>query len=209
MPEFLDQYGTDTQCEAALTADRWPDGFACPRCAGAASCSFRREGRLYWQCASCRHQCSVISGTMFEATKLPLTLWFLAMHLMTQAKNNVSALELKRHLGVSYPTAWLIKHKLMEVMRVREDSRQLTGRVEIDDAYLGGERSDGKVGRGSENKVSFLAAVQTTENGKPMLACFAQLPFTTQAVKEFAAKSLARPLTVVTDGLSCFMAAED
>ena len=83
----------------------------------------------------------VISSTIFESTKLPLTRWFPAMHFLTQAKNNVSALELKRHLGVSYPTAWLVKHKLMEVMRLREDSRQLTGRVEIDDAYLGGASS--------------------------------------------------------------------
>ena len=131
------------------------------------------------------------------------------MHLLTQAKNNVSTLELKRHLGVSYPTAWLVKHKLMEVMRLREDSRQLTGRVEIDDdAYLGGERSGGKTGRGSENKVPFIAAVQTTEDGQPVLVCFAQAPFTKEAVEEFAAKSLVRPLTVVSDGLWCFTAAE-
>lgn len=208
MADFMDQYGTDAQCEAALVASRWPQGFACPVCSGPASCSFRRQGRLYWQCASCRHQCSVISGTIFEATKLALTRWFLAMHLLTQAKNNVSALELKRHLGVSYPTAWLVKHKLMEVMRLREDNRQLTGRVEIDDAYLGGERSGGKVGRGSENKVPFIAAVQTTESGKPVLACFAQVPFTKQAIEEFSAKSLVRPLTVVSDGLGCFLATE-
>src|SRR3972149_4695217 len=136
MPEFMNLYGTDAQCEAALAAARWPDGFVCPKCSGPASSSFRREGRLYWQCAHCRHQCSVISGTIFEATKLPLSRWFLAMHLLTQSKNNVAALELKRHLGVCYKTAWLVKHKLMEVMRVREDSRQLDGRVEIDDAYL-------------------------------------------------------------------------
>jgi ribosomal protein L37AE/L43A len=208
MAEFMDQYGTDAQCEAALVASRWPQGFACPACGGPASCSFRREGRLYWQCASCRHQCSVISGTIFESSKLPLTRWFLAMHLLTQAKNNISALELKRHLGVSYPTAWLVKHKLMEVMRLREDSRRLTGRVELDDAYLGGERSGGKTGRGSENKVPFIAAVQTTEDGKPVVVCFAQAPFTKQAVEEFAAKSLMRPLTVVSDGLGCFTAAE-
>ena len=208
MAEFMDQYGANAQCEAALVAARWPAGFACPKCAAPASCSFRREGRLYWQCACCRHQCSVISGSIFESTKLPLTRWFLAMHLLTQAKNNVSALELKRHLGVSYPTAWLVKHKLMEVMRLREDSRQLTGRVQIDDAYLGGERSGGKAGRGSENKVPFIAAVQTTEDGKPVLACFAQAPFTKEAVEAFAAKSLVRPLTVVSDGLGCFTAAE-
>ena len=93
-----------------------------------------------------RHQCSLISGTIFEATKLPLTRWFLAMHLLTQAKNNVSALELKRHLGVSYRSAWLIKHKIMEAMRLREDGRELDGRVEIDDAYLGGERSGANAG---------------------------------------------------------------
>ena len=208
MAEFMDRYGSDAQCEAALIAARWPQGFACPACAGPASCSFRRQGRLYWQCASCRHQCSMISGTIFESTKLPLTRWFLAMHLLTQAKNNVSALELKRHLGVSYPTAWLVKHKLMEVMRRREDSRQLTGRVEIDDAYLGGERSGGRSGRGSDNKVPFIAAVQTTEAGQPVLACFARAPLTKQAVEEFAAKSLARPLTVVSDGLWCFTATE-
>ena len=208
MAEFMDQYGSDAQCEAALAASRWPKGFTCPRCGASASCSFRREGRLYWQCAPCRHQCSVIAGTIFESTKLPLTIWFLAMHLLTQAKNNVSALELKRHLGVSYPTAWLVKHKLMEVMRLDEDSRRLTGRVEIDDAYLGGERSGGKHGRGSENKVPFIAAVQTTDRGRPLLACFAQVPFTKQAFEDFAAKSLMRPLTVVSDGLGCFIAAE-
>jgi ribosomal protein L37AE/L43A len=206
MAEFMEQYGTDAQCEMALADARWPTGFACPKCSSPASSSFRREGRLYWQCAACRHQCSVISGTIFEATKLPLSRWFLAMHLLTQAKNNVSALELKRHLGVSYPTAWLVKHKLMEVMRLREDSRRLTGRVEIDDAYLGGERSGGKTGRGSENKVPFIAAVQTTNDGKPVVACFKQAPFTKEAVQAFAAKSLVRPLTVVSDGLGCFTA---
>jgi hypothetical protein len=81
---------------------------------------------------------------LFESSRLPLPKWFLAVHLITQAKNSVSALELMRHLGVSYPTAWLVKHKLMEVMRLREDGRRLTGRVEIDDAYLGGELSGGK-----------------------------------------------------------------
>lgn len=204
MAEFLDRYGSEDQCEAALIASRWPEGFACPACGSGENSSFRREGRLYWQCSACRHQCSVISGTIFEATKLPLTRWFLAMHLLTQSKNNVAALELMRHLGVCYKTAWLIKHKLMEVMRVREESRVLDGRVEIDDAYLGGELAGGKSGRGSENKVPFIAAVQTTPDGQPQFACFAQQPFTTEEVAIFAAKSLATSATVVSDGLWCF-----
>lgn len=204
MTEFLDRYGTEDKCEAALVAARWPQGFACPDCGSGGHTVFLRTGRRYWQCAACRHQCSVISGTVFEATKLPLTRWFVAMHLLTQAKNNVSALELKRHLGVCYKTAWLMKHKLMEVMRQREDSRVLDGRVEIDDAYLGGERSGGKSGRGSENKVPFIAAVQTTPEGRPLYACFAKQPFTSEAVAMWAAKSLATSAHVVSDGLWCF-----
>jgi ribosomal protein L37AE/L43A len=208
MAEFIQRYGSDDKCEAALIESRWPAGFACPSCGCEQSNSFRREGRLYFQCAMCRHQCSVISGTIFEATKLPLTRWFLAMHLLTQSKNNVAALELMRHLGVCYKTAWLMKHKLMEVMRVREDGRQLDGRVEIDDAYLGGERSGGKTGRGSENKVPFIAAVQTTPDGQPQLACLSQQPFTSDEVAVFAARSIAPSATVVSDGLWCFGAVQ-
>jgi Transposase zinc-ribbon domain len=110
-------------------ASRWASGFACPLCGVGRSSSYRRQGLLYFQCSTCR-QCSILSGTVFEATKLGRWRWFLAMHLFTQSKNNVTALELMRHLGVCYKTAWLIKHKLMEVMRVREDSRLLDGRVE-------------------------------------------------------------------------------
>jgi hypothetical protein len=209
MAEFMDRYGQEGQCEQALMTSRWPSGFACPRCGTAGHTTFRRESLLYFQCAGCRNQCSLIVGTIFESTKLALTQWFLAMHLLTQSKNNVSALELKRHLGVCYKTAWLLKHKLMEVMRLREDSRQLTGRVEIDDAYLGGVLPGGKSGRGSENKVPFIAAVQTTEAGQPVFVCFAQAPFTKCALSDFAAKSLIRPLTVVSDGLACFAALQE
>ena len=121
MAEFMDRYGSDDKCEAALIDSRWAAGFACPACESSAHGTFVRGGRRYWQCKACRHQCSAISGTIFESTKLALTRWFLAMHLLTQSKNNVSALELKRHLGVCYKSAWLMKHKLMEVMRLRED----------------------------------------------------------------------------------------
>jgi ribosomal protein L37AE/L43A len=206
MPEFLQRYGTEGQCRAALQAARWPAGFVCPACGGAARTSFERGGLRYWQCGDCGHQCSLISGTVFEASKLPLTRWFLAMQLLTQAKNNVSALELMRQLGVSYRTAWLIKHKLMEAMRHREDSRELDGRVELDDAYLGGERSGGKSGRGSENKVPIVAAVQTTADGQPVLACLRQQPHTEEEVAVFAASHLAPSATVISDGLWCFRA---
>ena len=206
MPEFLQQFGTEAQCAAALQAARWPRGFVCPNCGGAARTSFGRSGLRYWECGSCGHQCSLISGTVFEASKLPLTRWFLAMQLLTQSKNNVSALELMRQLGVSYRTAWLMKHKIMEGMRLREQHRELDGRIEMDDAYLGGERCGGKVGRGSENKVPIVAAVQTTPEGHPVIACLRHQPHTEEEVAVFAATHIATSATVVTDGLWCFRA---
>ena len=126
-----------------------------------------------------------------------------------QAKNNVAGLELARHLGVCYRTAWLIKHKIMEVMRQREEGRQLTGRIEMDDAYLGGERHGGCAGRGSENKVSFVAAVQTTETGRPQLVCFSKRTFTKESLRKFMFTSIALPATVVSDGLNCFTVAQE
>ena len=206
MPEFWQRYATEAQCRTALEAARWPDGFVCPACAGAARTRFERGGLPYWQCGGCAYQCSLIAGTIFESSKLPLTSWFLAMQLLTQAKNNVSALELMRQLGVSYRTAWLMKHKIMEAMRVREGTRELDGRVEMDDAYLGGELVGGKAGRGSQNKVPFVAAVQTTPSGHPVLACLRQQSHTEQEVAAFAAHHLAPSATVVSDGLWCFRA---
>jgi transposase-like protein len=206
MPEFLQRFGTEAQCRAALEAARWPRGFVCPACGGAARTCFERGGLRYWQCGQCAYQCSLLSGTIFESSKLPLSRWFLALQLLTQAKNNVSALELMRQLGVSYRSAWLMKHKIMEAMHRREDRRELAGRVEMDDAYLGGERSGGKTGRGSENKVPIVAAVQTTADGQPIVACLRQQPHTEKEVAIFAAQHIAVSANVVTDGLWCFRA---
>jgi hypothetical protein len=88
----------------------------------------------------------------------------------------------------------------------REESRQLTGRVEIDDAYLGGEVQGGAPGRGSPNKVPFVAAVQTTESGQAIVMCLSPRPFTKESIAEFAARSLVAPATLVSDGLGCFRA---
>jgi predicted RNA-binding Zn-ribbon protein involved in translation (DUF1610 family) len=206
MPEFFERFATEAQCQAALQAARWPRGFACPKCGGAARTQFVRAGLPYWQCSACPHQTSLISGTMFESSKLSLTRWFLAMQLLTQSKNNVSALELMRQLGICYRSAWLLKHKIMEAMRLREEPRELGGRVEIDDAYLGGELSGGKPGRGSQNKVPFVAAVQTTASGHPLLTCLRQQPHTTEQVAVFAAQHIAPSATMVSDGLWCFRA---
>jgi len=129
---FLDQYATEAACARALRRARWPKGFVCPRCEGRrySRCANRHGDRL-WQCSACRHQTSLISDTVFASTKLPLTRWFLALYLLTQSKTNMAALELMRHLGVCYRTAWRIKHKVMQAMTEREAQRQLGGVVQM------------------------------------------------------------------------------
>jgi transposase-like protein len=192
MPEFLERYGTESQCEAALEHARWPSGFRCPRCDGAAYSRVRGRTHSLFQCQACRHQTSLIAGTVMQSTKLPLTVWFLAIYLISQAKTGLSALALMRQLGVSYPTAWLIHHKLMCAMAQREARYVLEGQVHVDDAYLGGERSGGTAGRGSENKVSFVAAVSLTDEGHPLRIKLTPVSgFTLKAIKQWAQSSLA------------------
>lgn len=203
--EFHKLYGTVEQCEAALVKSRWPQGYCCPRCAGVRA-ALTHNGRRLWECLGCGYQCSSIVGTVFEATKLPLTKWFLAMFLLTQSKNSIAALELMRQLGVTYKTAWLVKHKLLEVMAQREAPRLLTDRVEIDDAYLGGEHT-GKAGRGSENKVPFVAAVQTNSEGHPIAVRFDLVKsFSKESIEAWSKMALAASASVVSDGLWCFRA---
>ena len=96
-------------------------------------------------------------------SKLPLTTWYLAIYLMTQSKTNIAVLAMMRQIGITWKLAWLIKHKLMESMRQREENQSLQGDVRVDYAYLGGERNGGKAGHGSENKVAFVAAVEMVD----------------------------------------------
>ena len=209
LSEFMQRYGTEAQCEAALEAARWPQGFACPGCASRSHCVVWHKAVKTFQCNRCHAQTTLTSGTVFHATRLPLRKWFQAMYLLTQNKSNLSALELMRLLGVCYRTAWRLKHKLLQVMCEREAHTRLSGRVELDDAYLGGEYAGGKAGRGSENKAPFLAAVQTSAAGHPQKVVFAPVKtFNREAVRTFAQRSLGATTLVVSDGLACFKAVE-
>lgn len=210
MSEFFASYGTEAKCYRALYKARWPHGFRCPACGQRARSRFRRGKQTYYQCRACRHQTTLISGTVFEATKLPLRTWMLAMHLLTATKTNLAALELMRHLGVNYKTAWRIKHKIMQAMAEREEARQLQGMVQIDDAYLGGERTGGKRGRGSENKQALVIAVQTDDtHQRPTFAVLEPVQaFDNVSLEDWVARRLAPKCEVYSDGLACFRRAE-
>lgn len=206
--QFLSEYGTEEQCHDALYRWRWPNGFVCPECGHTKCCDI--TSRQLYQCSRCHHQTSVISGTIFESTKLPLTTWFLGMYLLTQTKNGVSALELRRQLGITYNAAWRMKHKLMQVMKERDDHQPLAGIIQLDDAYWGGERRGGKRGRGAPGKSAFVAAVATNEEGHPIAMRLTRVrSFRKEEIARWAGKHLQASSVVVSDGLNCFGGVED
>lgn len=159
--EFRERFATERACENYLAALRWPDGFVCPQCGTRKAWEMQRG--LYW-CRCCGYQASVTAGTLFHDTHKPLRLWFDALWYVTSQKSGVSALGLQRVLGLgSYHTAWNWLHKLRRAM-VRPGRDRLSGTVEVDEIFMGGERS-GKRGRGAEGKALVVIAAQEAEKG--------------------------------------------
>lgn len=206
--EFENLYGTEEKCRAVGMNARWPNGFECPACGGRTYSEVTT--RRLFQCSTCRRQTSLTAGTIFASTHVPLRLWFRAMYHLTQSKQGISSIELGRRLGVKQTTAWKMKPKLAQVMMERDASKRLTGRVEIDDAYLGGERTGGKRGRGAPGKTPFVAAVETTPEGKPVRLKLRRVTsFCSRAISGCAKHSLEPNCEVASDGLACFNAVSD
>jgi ribosomal protein L37AE/L43A len=207
--EFRERFGSEDACREALFRMRWREGLACPVCGHRGFC--RLKTRRLFQCNRCKRQVRLTAGTVFQDTKLPLVTWFAAIYHLTQSKGGVSSIELGRRLGVKQGTAWLVKHKLMRAMAARETAKpKLAGRVEVDDAYLGGERPGGKRGRGAAGKTPFVAAVETTPERKPRrLRLSVVKGFRKREVERIAKRDFAPGTAVVSDGLSCWPAVEE
>jgi len=158
--EFEQRFSSDQACRDYLFRLRWPDGFHCPRCQH--QDAWKTERGLY-HCKHCNFQTSITAGTIFQDTSKPLLLWFRAMWYVTNQKHGVSALGLQRALGLgSYRTAWTWLHKLRYAM-VRPGRDRLSGIVEVDETYLGGQKP-GKRGRGAAGKALVLVAAQEDRN---------------------------------------------
>ena len=207
--EFRERFGTEEACREALFEMRWREGgLACPGRGHRGFCQLRT--RKLFQCNRCKRQVRLTAGTVFQDSKLPLTTWFAAIYHLTQSKNGISSIALGRRLGVRRQTAWLMKHKLMRAMGTREAAKpKLSGRVEIDDADLGGERPGGKRGRGAAGKTPIVAAVETTAERKPRrLRLTVVEGFRKREVEKIAERDFAPGANVVSDGLSRWSAVE-
>ena len=160
--EFEVRFSTEAACREYLFRLRWPDGFRCPRCGGRKAWPV---SDVLLQCSDCNYQSSVTAGTIFQDTRKPLTLWFRAAWCVTSEKNGASALGLQRALGLrSYKTAWTWLHKLRRAI-VRPERDRLTGRVEVDETYLGGDLENGARRRQTDSKALIVVAAQEVGPG--------------------------------------------
>ena len=160
LAELEGRFATEDACRRYLWLLRWPHGFKCSRCGGDRLWPTGREHLV--ECASCHHQTSVTAGTVFEGSRKPLVMWFRAMWWVTSEKNGASALGLKRVLGLgSYQTAWAWLHKLRRAM-VRPGRERLSGRVEVDETYVGGMEPGV---RGRETVRKSLVVIAAEEDG--------------------------------------------
>jgi transposase-like protein len=161
MMDFTDIFPTEEACTEYLRLMRWPDGHVCPRCGSGAHWP-RSRGLII--CRDCGYEASVTAGTLFQDTHKPLRLWFEAIWYVVNQKNGVSALGLQKALGLgSYQTAWNWLHKLRRAM-VRPNRDKLSGLVEVDETFIGGERP-GKRGRGAEGKSLVFIAAEEVPGG--------------------------------------------
>ena len=159
--EFEKRFATEDACRAYLAAVRWPEGFRCPRCQSDRAWP-RRTGDLM-ECAACQYKTSPTAGTIFDRTRLPLTVWFHAMWLLVHQKNGASALSLQHQLGLTrYETTWTVLHKLRRAM-VRPGRDRLRGTVEVDETYIGGDEREV---HGRETYTKALVGVAAEEQGE-------------------------------------------
>jgi len=159
MQEFDEWFSNEVACVEYLRRLRWPEGFQCPNC-GKNKAWLTGRGLL--RCANCQRQTSVIAGTLFEGTRKPLRTWFQVMWYITSQKYGGNALGLKRVVGFgSYQTAWTWLHKMRHAM-VRPGRDRLSGKVEVDETYVGGAET-GVRGRETEKKAIVVVAVEIHE----------------------------------------------
>lgn len=155
-------------CIAHLEKVRWGEDAHCPHCGSPTVARKSESGRMgRWNCRACASSFNVLSGTIFEKTRIPLQKWFLAIGILVNAKKSVSSLQLARDLDMNQKSAWYMQQRIRAAM-LTDEGDLLQGIVEADETYVGGKPRKGnkrdddkpnKRGRGTK-KVPVIGAIE-------------------------------------------------
>jgi len=178
--DFFKRFPSEAACKAHFKETREREGVVCKSCCGEAH--WWLGSKELYECKNCHRRMSLKSGTVMENSKLPFLFWYVAAHLMTATKKNISALEMQRQIGHDYyEPIWAMMHKLRRVMANRDEKHLLSGEIELDEAFfvVNTTRTEGQKltrGAGSErqSKVVVMAesrAVSNPKRGKKKFKC--------------------------------------
>lgn len=202
--EISQNYNTQAKCIKHLELVRWKSKPHCPYCSSKRSSTFKNTFRHH--CNACNKSFSVLVGTIFEDTKLPLPKWFMAISLILNAKKGISSRQLSRDINVNKDTAWYMQMRIRRAMA--EQAVLLNGIVEVDETYVGGAlrnktkkyrkavKDSGKTITGMEHKKPVLGMVQRGGNVVSQVLIKAH----GESIKPVIDKSVERSATVITDG---------
>jgi transposase-like protein len=173
------QYSNEEAAYKFLEATRWENEILCPHCQNIGADFIKPEKerktrtgkvtyRRIWRCHNCKKQFSVLVGTIFEDSRVPLSKWLLAIHELNADKNGISSCELSRKLGITQKSAWFMAQRIRFAMAHTRLETKLTGMVEVDETYIGGseknkhanKQTTGTHGRSTKTKTAVVSAVQ-------------------------------------------------
>jgi Zn ribbon nucleic-acid-binding protein len=158
--EFRKAFPNEASCAIYLFDRRWPAGFTCPVCGGKRYAWL--NSRAYTcECLDCGRQTSIVAGTVMHRTRLPLTLWFRAAHLIVSHPKTLSVVRFGTILGISYKTAWLLMQKLRRPIGTA-NSAPLEGIVEVGHTEIQVRGSDRLPGPGKSARITIAAALDVT-----------------------------------------------
>jgi predicted RNA-binding Zn-ribbon protein involved in translation (DUF1610 family) len=163
LSEFQASFSDETSCAAFLVERRWPEGFVCPACGNGRAASLKSRAHTY-ECLGCGRQTSITAGTVMHRSKLPLTVWFWAAHLMATHSNGMSALQFEAQLGITYKTAWLLAQKLRRSM-IDPQREPLEGVVEVDQAEIPFRAGNSFFDPAKSGKILIAGAVEVIDRG--------------------------------------------
>src|SRR6266705_1461192 len=163
LTEFQAGFPDEASCAAFLFERRWPEGFVCPACGDRRAARLRSRAHTY-ECLACGRQTSITAGTVMHRSKLPLTVWFWAAHLMATHSNGMSALQFEAQLGITYKTAWLLAQKLRRSM-IDPQREPLEGVVEVDQAEIPFRADNSFFDPVKSGKILVAGAVEVIDRG--------------------------------------------